>query len=116
MFGWMNKRRSTTPAGKIAEDATTATKRHGREMSGTYRLLYEHLERRYADTVVLTFAQVEDVLGFALPDRARSDREWWTAADTNAAESCYSNAWTLTRRTAKPNLLARNVVFERAFG
>ena len=113
MFGWLNKRRSTTRDGKIDEDAT---RWQGRDMSGTYRLLHEYLERRYADTVVLTFAQVEDLLGFALPNRARTDREWWTAAGTNTAEVCYSNAWTLTRRTAKPNLLARNVVFERASG
>ena len=36
----------------------------GRVMSGTYLLLDTYLAERYADTVVLTFAQIEDVLGF----------------------------------------------------
>jgi hypothetical protein len=37
-------------------------------MPGTYTSLYQYLENRYANTVVLTFAQIEDLLGFPLPD------------------------------------------------
>jgi hypothetical protein len=62
----------------------------------------------------LTFAEIEDLLGFALPDQARLHREWWTAAETSADEPNYSEAWILARRTALPNLMARTVVFERA--
>ena len=46
-------------------------------MPGKYRSLYEYLEHRYANTVVLMFAQIEDLLGFTLPDSARVDPEWW---------------------------------------
>ena len=49
-------------------------------MTGKYLLLYKYLENRYANTVVLTFAQIEDLLGFPLPDQARCQREWWTDA------------------------------------
>ena len=35
---------------------------------GKYHGLYDYLKNRYADTVVLTFQQVEDLLGFTLPD------------------------------------------------
>jgi len=83
-------------------------------MSGTYLLLYQYLENRYADTVVLTFAQIEDLLGFTLPDQARLHREWWTDAAPNVAGPNYSDSWILASRTAMPNLLARTVVFERA--
>ena len=82
-------------------------------MSGTYLLLYKYLENRYADTVVLTFAQIEDLLGFTLPDQARLHREWWTDAATKAAGPNYSDSWILASRTAVPNLLAQTVVFER---
>ena len=82
-------------------------------MSGTYVLLYKYLENRYADTVVLTFAEIEDLLGFALPEQARLHREWWTPAGTDAG-SRYSDSWVLASRTAVPNLMARTVVFERA--
>ncbi|MGH9347465.1 MAG: DUF7662 domain-containing protein [Vicinamibacterales bacterium] len=81
--------------------------------SGKYRFLHKYLEGRYADRVVLTFRQIEDLLGFALPDPARTDPAWWTIAAGSGAESGFSDAWTLASRTASPNLLARTVVFER---
>jgi hypothetical protein len=83
-------------------------------MSGKYSSLYEYLENRYANTVVLTFAEIEDLLGFALPDLARQRQEWWTNADPGASGPSYSDSWLLASRTARPNLLARTVVFERA--
>ncbi len=45
-------------------------------MPGKYKSLYQYLENRYANTVVLTFAQIEDLLGFTLPDSARVHQEW----------------------------------------
>jgi hypothetical protein len=112
MFDWL-KKREPTAAVTFDEDAD---KRRGRYLSGTYRALYQYLEHRYANTVVLTFGQIEDLLGFKLPDEARTDREWWTVADANIAEARYSHAWTMARRTARPNLLAKHVTFERAVG
>ncbi len=83
-------------------------------MTGQYLLLYRYLEGRYATTVVLTFAEIEDLLGFALPDQARLHQEWWTDSETNRHEANYSDSWILASRTAVPNLVARTVVFERA--
>lgn len=78
-----------------------------------YRFLYEYLERRYADTVVLTFGQIEDLLGFALPALARADPAWWTnAPDAGPEWDCF-DAWTPAHRTARPNVVAGHVVFER---
>lgn len=104
---------STTAAETRDEDAA---RRRGCELSGTYRGLYEYLERRYANTVVITFTQVENLIGFALPEPARTEREWWTAQGAETAGPSHSNAWTLTGRTAAPNLLAHNVVFTRTSG
>ena len=82
-------------------------------MAGTYRGLYNYLENRYSNTVVITFGQIEDLLGFPLPDRARTDREWWTA-DLSTTEPPHAQAWIQAGMTATPNLFAKNVVFERA--
>jgi hypothetical protein len=85
-------------------------------MSGKYLPLYRYLENRYANTVVLTFAQIEDLLGIPLPDVARLRQEWWTNPDLHmAVPPNYSDSWILASRTARPNLLARTVVFDRAF-
>lgn len=85
----------------------------GRSKAGKYRLLYEYLEKRYADTVVLTLQQVQDLLGFALPDSALTDPDWWSRTGGAASEAQWSDAWTLANRTARPNLRAKTVVFER---
>jgi hypothetical protein len=86
----------------------------GPVMPGKYQPLYEYLEHRYANTVVLTFAQIEDLLGFTLPDAARVDQEWWANNDPNDTSQPHSRSWILASRTAKPNLHAQTVVFERA--
>lgn len=76
-----------------------------------YLSLYTYLERRYASIVVLTFEQMEALLGFALPAPACTERDWWTGAPllTNR----YSEAWIVAGRTAMPNFSARTVTFER---
>ena len=75
-----------------------------------YQGLYTYLERRYASVVVLTFEQIEALLGFDLPTRARTEREWWTdTVDTGRQWA----AWTGAGRTAAPNLAAGIVTFER---
>jgi hypothetical protein len=76
-----------------------------------YMPLYTYLERRYAVTVVLTFEQIESLLGFAPPSPAFADAEWWTRSQATADR--HSTAWTAARRTAVPQLGARTVVFER---
>ena len=76
--------------------------------------LHNYLVNRHADNVVLTFRQVEDLLGSALPDSARARQEWWTNKDNEADKSSLSDAWVMAGRTAKANLLARTVAFERS--
>jgi hypothetical protein len=78
-----------------------------------YQPLYVYLRDRYADRVVLTFAEIEDLLGFALPPAARLQREWWDVADPFAPASVQSRSWMLAGRTAMVNLIAQSVVFDR---
>ena len=81
--------------------------------AGEYRLLYEYLRNRFADRLVLTFGQIEDLLGFSLPGPARVQREWWGGPEPVADRSSQSDAWILAGRTASVNLSAQCVVFER---
>jgi hypothetical protein len=74
-----------------------------------YMPLYTYLERRYAVTVVLTFEQIEALLGFALPSIAFADTEWWTGPCE--ADARHSAAWLVARRSAAPRLSARIVTF-----
>ena len=82
------------------------------DVPAEYWAFYQYLEHRYATTVVLTFRDIEALLGFSLPDAARIDRDWWTG--TVAGADRHSVAWAAARRTATPNLAAHTVAFERA--
>ena len=104
MLDWMKKRASVVR--NHAEADTAAAQRRGSVMSGKYLLLYKYLENRYANTVVLTFAQIEDLLGFTLPEPARLRAEWWTNADPNATRPSYSHSWILASRTAEADNVA----------
>jgi hypothetical protein len=76
-----------------------------------YLSLYAYLERRYASMVVLTFEQIESLLGRALPELARTRTDWWSDVITGTDRHCAT--WTTARRTAIANLQARTVAFER---
>jgi len=78
-----------------------------------YQSLYRYLENRFADTVVLTFAQVEALLGFTLPDLARLSADWWAGPEADAIPSSQSRSWIEASRTATANLRAQSVKFER---
>ncbi len=80
---------------------------------GKYLPLHKYLDGRYADTVVLTLADIEALLGSALPEEARIQPLWWSNDDTDGAPSPQSGAWIHARRTARPKLGAAIVVFER---
>jgi hypothetical protein len=84
------------------------------EAAGAYQSLYKYLRDRYANRVVLTFGEIEDLLGFALPDPARAQREWWDgSSDPTTPRSAQSASWMLASRTATVNLVAESVVFDR---
>lgn len=78
-----------------------------------YQPLLKYLKNRFADTVVLTFSEIEDLLGSALPDDARQTEDWWLPPGDGRAPSDASRAWRQANRTAIPNLAARTVTFDR---
>ena len=81
------------------------------QVPAPYLSLYKYLEHRYASVVVLSFEQIDTLLGFALPVSARTEPGWWQAGA--GIPNAHCSAWTGAGRTAIPNLLAGNVVFER---
>ena len=89
----------------------TETPRAKPRVPAEYLSLYTYLEHRYAETVVLTFDQMETLLGFVLPPSACTESGWWTGPALRHA--AHSDAWTMASRIATPNLLARTVRFER---
>ncbi len=118
MWKW-NRRPKLTAQSAETADAPIAERPVGKAPGRTARVpsqylpLHKYLVNRFADSVVLTFAQLEDLIGCPLPDSARAQPEWWTSADGSADKSSCADAWVQAGRTAKPNLAARTVTFER---
>ena len=110
-MSWWWKR----PAGSVAAPSSPAPDpvSAGAGDAGRYQALYVYLRDRYADRVVLSFADIEALLGFALPEPARQACDWWAGPDTAARASAQSGAWTLASRSAIVNVGARHVVFDR---
>lgn len=104
------RRRATS----VAERPTAVfqVERRSPRVPQEYLSLHIYLEDRYASIVVLTFDQMEALLGFTLPAPAYTERDWWTGAAVDTHR--HSAAWMGARRTARPNLSARTVTFERS--
>jgi hypothetical protein len=112
MWNVLKRRGNAAPLERQARDEAVASPK--RVTCGKGQLLYKYLSERYAQRVVLTFSEIEDLLGFSLPDQARRHRGWWTDAATDRDPLNYADSWTLANRSASPNLLAQTVVFERS--
>jgi hypothetical protein len=110
-FEWAWSRWCTPTPAPERRTAVVPTERAIPHVAAAYVSLYTYLQYRYASKVVLTFEQMEALLGFALPEPARTQRDWWTSpvGDIDG----HSDAWTVAQRTAMPNLLAQTVAFER---
>jgi hypothetical protein len=109
MLAWL-KRRGRKQETQAPIAALAAPQGHG--MAQAYLSLHTYLANRYSDVVVLTFAQVEDLLGSPLPAPAKQDPAWWNSDDDR--NFGHSNSWRLAQRTAVANLTALTVTFERS--
>ena len=105
---WLRRRRIAAAPPVVEPDAPRPP-----VDTGEYRLVFKYLRDRFADRIVLTFAEMEDLLGFSLPESARRDKEWWGVAATAADRTAQSDSWTLAGRTATVNMSAQSVLFER---
>jgi DNA-binding transcriptional regulator YiaG len=77
-----------------------------------YSGLHQHLRGRADPTVQLTFAQIEDLLGSALPPSARRGKAFWS---NRAGTGLQAAAWLEAGfRVAQVDLGARSVTFSRA--
>jgi hypothetical protein len=114
MLSWKKRRRSMLQDQPPSDTNVTNAPQRCAPPS-QFVSLFNYLDGRYADRVVLTFGQIEDLLGFSLPDLARLSADWWTNPDPNTTRPRLADTWLLANRTAQPNLVALTVVFDRTY-
>jgi hypothetical protein len=116
MVPWLRwfgaKRTGERPVEQPRDTALAAPRRA--QLAAEYRPLHKYLDERFADNVVLTFGQIEDLLGCRLPDLARSQVDWWAEADESGTPTMQSRSWSQAGRTATANIQAEIVRFERS--
>ena len=83
---------------------------------GKYAPLYRHLLARSGPDWRTSFAEVEAVLGFRLPDSARLHRPWWANSAKGNGHS-HALAWQAAGwKTGEVDLDAETLVFAREEG
>ncbi len=114
MWNWIRRdsRSPAAPSALATPDPPAAAPRPQLK-AGPFRPLHDYLRKRFADSVVLTFDQIEDLNGVALPAEARSDEAWWSRASVGGTDAHCSDAWVLANRSAQVNLQAKTVLFDR---
>jgi hypothetical protein len=80
-----------------------------------YDPLRRFLRRRRAGDVLLTFAEIEQILGAILP-HAASDPEWWGNVATTARGRSQSYAWLEAGYRAQPCQPLTQVWFRQCVG
>ena len=76
---------------------------------------YEPLERflrsRQTEEVPMTFAEIERILGRALPEKASGHRAWWS---NNPSNNVMTKAWLAAGyQTERVDMASRRLVFRR---
>ena len=81
-----------------------------RGISNKYKPLAEYLFRSGENKVILTYRQIEDILGFDLPSTAYNfPQSFWANTETHS----YSSAWMKVDYTARTNISEQKVIFEK---
>ena len=111
-FRSAQSRRGANRSDSAADSRLPRTPQATSHVPAEYFPLYTYFTHRCDGTVVLTFEEVEAILGFALPAPARTETDWWSEAVLPCLS--HSSAWTETGRTAMPSLPAQTVTFERS--
>lgn len=80
---------------------------------GKYVPLYHHLVQLAGNEWRATFSEIEKVLGFKLPDSARTHRPWWANQGQRGGHS-HALAWEMAGwRTSQVDMVDERLVFVR---
>jgi hypothetical protein len=73
-----------------------------------YRPLADFLARRRRANVRVTFTEIEEILGFPLPDNPQVDSSWWRTTNAAHVRMWQANGW-----EARLLVRERAVIFTR---
>jgi hypothetical protein len=78
---------------------------------GKYEPLSDFLRKQRTDQILLTFAEIERIVGFKLPRSAKEYRAWWS---NNPSNSVMTKAWLDAGfQSEQVDMESRQLVFRR---
>ena len=109
-MSFWNRSRGRGVIASLSAAADKVQERSGN--AGEYQLLYKYLRDRFANRLVLTFAEIEDILGSGLPVSARRYPAWWS---NNEGSHVQAEAWlTAGFRTEQVDIPGEKLTFVRS--
>ena len=99
----------TQPSSTFANLSDTTGISH-KKITSKYRGLTEYLLKANEDRIVLTYPDIEKILGFALPDSARKHMiAYWSNSETHS----YAFSWLSIGYRTRVDIEESNVIFEK---
>ena len=98
-----------TQSSSVFTNSDTKEKSH-KNITSKYRRLTEYLLKSNADRIVLTYSDIEKILGFALPDSAHKHiRAYWSNSETHS----YALSWLSIGYRTRVDIESSTVIFEK---
>ena len=83
---------------------------------GKYAPLFQHLEKQRGSEWPAAFSEIEQILGFSLPDSARIHRPWWANQGERGGHS-HALAWEMAGwKSSQVDMAGERVVFVKMQG
>ena len=95
---------------QISSDSAVERIFPNKEIGNKYKPLAEYLFRNGEKKIELTYKEIENILGFALPSTAYNyPQSFWANTETHS----YSSAWLKVDYRARTNIAEKKVIFEK---
>ena len=99
-----------TQSSSVFTNLSDTTEISHKSITSKYRRLTEYLLKSNADRIILTYPDIEKILGFALPDSAHKHmRAYWSNSETHS----YALSWLSIGYRTRVDIEASTVIFEK---
>jgi hypothetical protein len=104
----MERRMNASGQGDAQVDANDGARKN---ITSKYRGLTEYLLNAKCDRVALTYPELEEILGFSLPESAQNHmRAYWANTETHS----YASSWLAIGYRTRVDVEGKRVLFEKS--
>ncbi|MBE7090297.1 MAG: hypothetical protein E7363_00035 [Clostridiales bacterium] len=99
-----------TQSSSVCTNLSDTTEISHKNITSKYRRLTEYLLKSKADRIILTYPEIEKILGFTLPESAHKHmRAYWSNSETHS----YALSWLSIGYRTRVDIEESTVIFEK---